>query len=70
MLRPTEAVRQYVLDRFTEAVEALRDGQGDKEAIDGWRSMLGAGRMRSNPKAQRYMNAWRCTAHAPQRSTA
>jgi P4 family phage/plasmid primase-like protien len=43
----TEAVRQYVLDRFGEVVEALRDGQGDKEAVDGWRPMLGAGRMRS-----------------------
>jgi putative DNA primase/helicase len=43
----TEAVRQYLLDRFGEVVEALRDGHGDKEAVDGWRSMLGAGRMRS-----------------------
>jgi putative DNA primase/helicase len=42
-----EAVRQYVLDQFTEAVEALRNGQGDRQAIDGWRQMLGAGRMRS-----------------------
>jgi hypothetical protein len=39
----TEAVRQYVLDQLSEVVEALRDGQADKEAVDGWRSMLGAG---------------------------
>jgi P4 family phage/plasmid primase-like protien len=42
-----EVVRQYVLDKFTEAVEAMRDGQGDKQAIDGWRNMLGAGRIRA-----------------------
>jgi hypothetical protein len=42
-----EVVRQYVLDQFTEAVEAMRDGQGDKQAIDGWRNMLGAGRIRA-----------------------
>jgi P4 family phage/plasmid primase-like protien len=43
----TEAVRQYMLDRFAEVADALRNGQGSKEAADGWRSMLGAGRMRS-----------------------
>jgi P4 family phage/plasmid primase-like protien len=43
----TEAVRQYVLDRFAEAMEYMRNGQGSREAIDGWRSMLGAGRMRA-----------------------
>jgi P4 family phage/plasmid primase-like protien len=43
----TEAVRQYLLDRFAEAMEYMRNGQGGKEAIDGWRSMLGAGRMRA-----------------------
>jgi len=43
----TEAVRQYVIDPFAEVVDALRNGQGSKEAADGWRSMLGAGRMRS-----------------------
>jgi hypothetical protein len=25
----------------------MRDGQGDKQAIDGWRNMLGAGRIRA-----------------------
>ena len=43
----TEVVRQYVLDQFAEAVEAVRNGQGDKQAVDGWRQMLSAGRMRS-----------------------
>jgi P4 family phage/plasmid primase-like protien len=43
----TEVVRQYVLDQFRAAVEAMKNGQGDKEAITGWHSMLGAGRMRS-----------------------
>jgi P4 family phage/plasmid primase-like protien len=39
-----EAVRQYALDRFAEAVGS---GQNSRKAIDGWRAMLGAGRMRS-----------------------
>ena len=43
----TEAVRQYAFNRFGEAAEALRNGQASKEALDGWRSMLGAGRMRA-----------------------
>jgi hypothetical protein len=43
----TESVRQYVLDQFAEAVEAMRNGQSDRQAIDGWRQTLGAGRMRS-----------------------
>jgi putative DNA primase/helicase len=43
----TEVVRQYVLDQFAEAVEAVRNGQGDKQAITGWQQMLSAGRMRS-----------------------
>jgi len=43
----TEAVRQYTLDRFREAVEAFSSGQANKEAVSGWLSMLSAGRMRS-----------------------
>jgi hypothetical protein len=43
----TEAIRQYVLDRFAEVAEANRSGQATQQAIDGWRSMLSAGRMRS-----------------------
>lgn len=41
-----EAVRQYVLDRYGETVEWMRngDGQGDA-ALKGWHSMLNAGRM-------------------------
>jgi P4 family phage/plasmid primase-like protien len=45
-----EAVRQYALDRFSEALSGLRaaTGQaGSTSAIDGWRGMLSAGRQRS-----------------------
>jgi P4 family phage/plasmid primase-like protien len=42
-----EAMRQYTLDRFAEATEDMRSGKGSKEAIGGWHSMLGTGRMRS-----------------------
>jgi P4 family phage/plasmid primase-like protien len=44
----TEAVRQYALDRFREVLEEIRAaGQANSSAVDGWRSMLSAGRMRS-----------------------
>jgi P4 family phage/plasmid primase-like protien len=43
-----EAVRQYSLARFGEAVEAARQSvSGADAAVDGWRSMLSAGRERS-----------------------
>jgi P4 family phage/plasmid primase-like protien len=44
-----ETTRQYVLARFEEALEELKaTGQeGSSAAVDGWRSMLHAGRMRS-----------------------
>jgi putative DNA primase/helicase len=45
--QPIEAVRQYAFDQFTEALEYMRNGQGDKAAIDGWRHFLPAGRMRA-----------------------
>jgi hypothetical protein len=44
----TEVVRQYALDRFREVLEEIRAaGQANSNAVDGWRSMLSAGRMRS-----------------------
>jgi P4 family phage/plasmid primase-like protien len=44
----TEAIRQYALDRFREVLEEIRAaGQANSNAVDGWRSMLSAGRMRS-----------------------
>jgi P4 family phage/plasmid primase-like protien len=43
----TEAVREYALSRFAEVVDAHRNGQAPTEAVDGWRSMLSAGRMRA-----------------------
>jgi P4 family phage/plasmid primase-like protien len=44
----TEAVRNYALDRFTEAVNLMRTGQlGNTKVVDGWRSLLSAGRMRA-----------------------
>jgi putative DNA primase/helicase len=43
----TEAIREYALNWFAEVVEAHRDGQATTQAIDGWRSMLSAGRMRA-----------------------
>ena len=43
----TEAVRTYALHRFAEVVEAHRDGQATKQTVDGWRSMLSAGRERA-----------------------
>jgi putative DNA primase/helicase len=46
-VKATEAVRQYALDRFAEVVDAHRNGQATTQAIDGWRSMLSAGRMRA-----------------------
>lgn len=45
-----EAVRQYTLDRFAEVLAGMRTaaGQaGNSNAIEGWRSMLSAGRERS-----------------------
>ena len=42
-----EAIRQYGLDRFAEAMKDNRNSQGSKETVNGWHSMLGAGRMRS-----------------------
>lgn len=45
-----EAVRQYVLERFAAVLAGARDGRGqagNTNAIDGWRSMLQAGRMRA-----------------------
>jgi putative DNA primase/helicase len=41
----TEAVRQYVLDRFDETLRAERSGGGQAEARKGWNGMLGAGRI-------------------------
>jgi P4 family phage/plasmid primase-like protien len=41
----TEAVRIYVLDRFNEVFRNAAD-QGNAQALDGWRSMTSAGRMR------------------------
>jgi P4 family phage/plasmid primase-like protien len=43
----TEAVREYALDRFAEAAGDMRDGQGPASAVDGWRQVLSAGRMRA-----------------------
>src|SRR5215216_3772988 len=44
----TEAVREYALDRFARVLEEIRaTGQANAAAVDGWRSMLSAGRMRS-----------------------
>jgi P4 family phage/plasmid primase-like protien len=44
----TEAVRGYVLEQFNDAVNLMRSGQlSNPKIIDGWHSMLGAGRMRS-----------------------
>jgi P4 family phage/plasmid primase-like protien len=43
----TDAVRLFALDRFAEATEEIRNGQGSKRSVDGWHSMLSAGRMRS-----------------------
>lgn len=45
-----EAVRQYSLERFSETLAEARAtaGQaGNTNAVDGWRSMLSAGRERS-----------------------
>jgi P4 family phage/plasmid primase-like protien len=44
---PTEALREYALERFAQAVQDMRAGTGSKELVDGWRSMLSFGRMRS-----------------------
>jgi putative DNA primase/helicase len=44
----TEAVRGYVLEQFNDAVNLMRSGQlSNPKIIDGWHSMLSAGRMRS-----------------------
>jgi hypothetical protein len=44
----TEAIREYALDRFARVLEEIRTtGQANAAAVDGWRSMLSAGRMRS-----------------------
>jgi putative DNA primase/helicase len=44
----TEEVRGCVLEQFNEAVNLMRGGQlGNPKIIDGWHSMLSAGRMRS-----------------------
>ena len=42
-----EEIRQYALRRFGELAEEARAGSPDTEAIDGWRKMLDAGRLRS-----------------------
>jgi len=45
-----EAIRQYALDRFQEALSGLRsasDQAGNTNAIDGWRGMLSVGRERA-----------------------
>jgi hypothetical protein len=45
-----EAVRQYALDRFQEALSGLRAAAaqaGNTNAIDGWRGMLSVGRERA-----------------------
>jgi P4 family phage/plasmid primase-like protien len=43
-----ETIRQYTLARFHEVLDELKaSGQGSSESVDGWRSMLGGGRMRS-----------------------
>jgi putative DNA primase/helicase len=44
----TEAVRNYALDKFTEAINLMRTGQvGNARVIKGWRSLLSASRMRA-----------------------
>jgi len=43
----TEAVRLYCLDRFAQLAEEARTGNPNTAALDGWRSMLNAGRMRA-----------------------
>ena len=46
----TEAVRQYALDRFAAVLGGMRTGDGNPgntNALDGWRSVLSAGRQRS-----------------------
>lgn len=40
----TETMRQHVLDRFRQEID---DGAHDKIALDGWRSMLSASRIRT-----------------------
>jgi putative DNA primase/helicase len=43
-----EVIRQYALSRFHEVLDELKSsGQTSAETVDGWRSMLGGGRMRS-----------------------
>jgi putative DNA primase/helicase len=43
-----EIIRQYTLGRFHEVLDELKTtGQASSETVDGWRSMLGGGRMRS-----------------------
>jgi putative DNA primase/helicase len=45
-----EALRQYALDRFTDVLTRIRTQAGhpdDTNAIDGWRSMLSASRLRA-----------------------
>lgn len=43
-----EAVRQYSLERFAEAVSAVKGAQGGgQDAVDGWRAMLSASRERA-----------------------
>jgi P4 family phage/plasmid primase-like protien len=43
----TEVIRQYALDRFEKALKELNAAGGSSAEVDGWRSMLHAGRMRS-----------------------
>lgn len=43
-----EAVRQYSLERFADAVSAAKGAQGGgQDVVDGWRAMLSAGRERA-----------------------
>lgn len=42
-----ETIRKYTLSRFTDAVRDLRAGHGTGDAVDGWHSILSAGRIKS-----------------------
>ena len=42
-----ETIRQYVRDRFADAAEANRNGNGSRQEIDGWRSMESRSRIKA-----------------------
>ncbi|MEI2713393.1 MAG: phage/plasmid primase, P4 family [Nocardioides sp.] len=42
---PTDAVREYLLERHAAAAVALAEGNGDKAHVDGWRGTLSASRI-------------------------